>query len=390
MTPLPRQRKIFYLTKVKMDNFFKTKSYTQLGLIGLNIFVSIYLLLSYFAPYIDPKTFTVIAFLGLSYPIALIMNVVFMMSWLFMKSKWALLSSIIILVGIPIHLRLFSIGFEKTTIPKNANTLKVMSYNVQLFGYYNQTPTKANQTRNSIFNFIRLEDPDVLCIQEYFHQDGKEKFNTKDSIYSIMSINSHHEKSKYYPKKRTHFGIALFSKYPIINKGIVHHNGSQKDNLNYCIYADIVKKKDTLRVYNVHFQSIKLDTDEYSKKTNIDSDSQTKSKKFRSAISKLNKAFKIRSKQSETVSLHMKKSPYKTIICGDFNDTPISYTYQVFNQNMIDAFRNTSNGFGSTYIGYLPAGRIDYIFHSKSLNSALFKIQNEKLSDHFAISCTLF
>jgi endonuclease/exonuclease/phosphatase family metal-dependent hydrolase len=78
------------------------------------------------------------------------------------------------------------------------------------------------------------------------------------------------------------------------------------------------------------------------------------------------------------------------VICGDFNDTPMSYTYQIFDNELIDAFRNSSSGFGTTYSGYLPAGRIDYIFHSKSLKSAKFSIQKEKLSDHFAISCIIF
>jgi endonuclease/exonuclease/phosphatase family metal-dependent hydrolase len=77
-------------------------------------------------------------------------------------------------------------------------------------------------------------------------------------------------------------------------------------------------------------------------------------------------------------------------VCGDFNDTPLSYTYQQFNSTLTDAFRNCGRGIGPTYVGRIPAGRIDYIFHSEDLNSTQFKIQEKSLSDHLAVSCKIF
>jgi endonuclease/exonuclease/phosphatase family metal-dependent hydrolase len=282
----------------------------------------------------------------------------------------------------------FSFGFTNNTIPKNANVIKLMSYNVRLFDLYNESFDEAIQQRNEILRFIRYENPDVLCIQEFYHQEKPTKFNTLDSIYQIMSINSFHEQSKYFTHSRQHFGIALFSKYPIIHKGIVGQHKTETEDMNYCIFADILKNKDTIRVYNVHFESIKLESDEYSRKTN--SQSRNTSTKLKKVYSKLNNAFKIRASQSKSVRDHIKSSPYKSVICGDFNDTPMSYTYQIFNSFLTDAFRNTSSGFGVTYVGYLPAGRIDYIFHSDNLHSAQFKIQNEEFSDHHAISCLIY
>ena len=373
-----------------MDSSEKLRSYSLGAVIGMNILFSLHLLLSYTAPYVNPEEIAIIPFFGLTYPIALIMNLVFIMVWGILKSKWFFLSSSLVVIGIPLHLRVFSIQLSENTIPENANTVKVMSYNVRLFGYYEDNESKAKQRKTDIVKYIQKEAPDVLCLQEYFNKDGDPYFNTLNSIYNIMSINDHHEKSKYNQRKRTHFGIALFSKYPIINKGYVQNEIRTQDNSNFCIYADIVKKKDTFRVYNVHLQSIKLETDEYTQQTNMNADGSSTSTNYKSAISKLNKAFKIRSIQSKALNNHIKGSPYKSIICGDFNDTPLSFTYQLFNTNLVDSFRNTSSGFGSTYSGYLPAGRIDYIFHTKTLNSAKFEIQNEKLSDHLAISCTIF
>ncbi len=373
-----------------MAKLFSIKSYSFFAVKCINILVSFLLLMAYTAPYIDPNRIPIVAFIGLIYPIAVIMNMVFLLVWGLLKSKWFFLSTTILLIGVPFHTKVFSIDLSTNEIPKNANTLKVMSYNVRLFGYFDDSRIGANKTKNQILNLIRQEQPDVLCIQEYFHQDGKGKFNTRDSIYKIMGIHSHHEQSIHHSQKNKHFGMALFSKYPIINQGVIQRSGAQKKNSNFCIYADIVKKGDTIRVYNVHFQSIKLKADEYSRQTAMNKDSKTKRSKLRSGLSKLNNAFKIRSKQSNTVYAHLNESSYKSIICGDFNDTPMSYTYEVFDNILVDAFRNTSSGFGSTYNGFLPAGRIDYIFHTKSLNSAQFKIQHEKLSDHQAISCIIY
>ena len=86
----------------------------------------------------------------------------------------------------------------------------------------------------------------------------------------------------------------------------------------------------------------------------------------------------------------MNNSPFPVIICGDFNDTPLSYTYNKFASNYTDAFRNSSSGLGITYAGKVPAGRIDYIFHSKDLNSSNFTIQKEVYSDHRAINCEVW
>ena len=111
---------------------------------------------------------------------------------------------------------------------------------------------------------------------------------------------------------------------------------------------------------------------------------------IRLMLDKLLIAYPKRAQQARRVMEHVITSPYPTIVCGDFNDTPLSYTYHQFNKLLIDSYRNTSTGIGATYVGKVPAGRIDYIFHSKELNSAQFKIQEVAYSDHRAISSKIF
>ena len=162
-----------------------------------------------------------------------------------------------------------------------------------------------------------------------------------------------------------------------------------KADLNYCIFSDIIKNKDTFRIYNVHLQSIKLSKAEEELEGFIGEDT---SKDFDviNVIRKLKVAYQKRAEQARKIISHMKKSPHPIIVCGDFNDTPMSYTYNQFDRLLNDAFRNSSWGIGRTYMGRLPAGRIDYIFHSSDLNSSSFKIQKEVFSDHLAISCKIY
>jgi endonuclease/exonuclease/phosphatase family metal-dependent hydrolase len=107
-------------------------------------------------------------------------------------------------------------------------------------------------------------------------------------------------------------------------------------------------------------------------------------------LNKVLDAYPIRAEQAVKLTEHMKMSPHPIIVCGDFNDAPMSYTYNQFHRFLEDAFVNTSFGIGRTYAGKVPAGRIDYIFYDESMGSRNFVIQEEKLSDHYAISCSIF
>ena len=140
----------------------------------------------------------------------------------------------------------------------------------------------------------------------------------------------------------------------------------------------------------MHLQSIRFQKDDYAL---FDSEhdypvAEQSSGAIR-MITKIRDAYSVRAEQARLIADHIRNAPFDVIVCGDFNDTPLSYTYNQFNKQLTDAFRNTSIGIGNTYAGKIPAGRIDYIFHSPSLGSRDFTIQSEKLSDHYAIDCKI-
>jgi endonuclease/exonuclease/phosphatase family metal-dependent hydrolase len=344
------------------------------------------MLLCYCAPYIHPNTIQILPFFGLGYPIIFLVNFIVFVIWIIVRSKWAIFGLFVILLGGKLHFRSLSLNFINDE--RKSTELKIVSYNVRLFDVYNPNLDEGLETRNQIFQFLRREQPEVVCFQEFYSQDKPTRFETMDSLFQVMGTHIYHQRSAYKRIARQNFGIAMFSKYPMIAKGDVMFETQGSQDFNYCIYADIVKDQDTFRIYDVHLQSIKLQSDYYSAQ-NDPIANLTEESAIRLIYRKLQSAYVKRAEQARRVVNHVKTSPYPTIVCGDFNDTPMSYTYNQFDRILTDAFRNTSTGIGVTYVGKMPAGRIDYIFHSPELTSSDFKIQQEVLSDHRAISCTI-
>jgi len=353
-------------------------------LVVLTIIALLSLILTYLSPYIHPETSSILPLFGLSYWFTLVANLVLLLIWAVLRSKWVLVVLFGIFIGGRLHFRMIPFGSDEQN--KNGTELHVMSYNVRLFDLYK---TLGKRTKNEIFDYIREKQPEIACFQEFYHQGSPTSFVTQDSLISILKSVDHHSRYKHQKYRRQNFGVVMFSKYPMIYKGEIQFT-EISNNYNYCIYADIVKKQDTFRVYNIHLQSIKLQKDDYALFDEENSNAAEKSSNFFRLIGKIKDAYPIRARQTEQITEHIQQSPYPVIVCGDFNDTPISYCYNKFNTLLTDAYRNTSFGPGTTYAGKIPAGRIDYIFHSTTIGSKDFNIQNEKLSDHYAIDCKLF
>jgi endonuclease/exonuclease/phosphatase family metal-dependent hydrolase len=156
---------------------------------------------------------------------------------------------------------------------------------------------------------------------------------------------------------------------------------------NICLITDIKKGKDTLRIFNVHFESNHLETEKIDRLVQGDSTSRILAvDMFRS----LRKSYKRRATQVELVSKAIAESPYPVVVCGDFNDPPVSYTYSKINQGLTDAFLHSGRGPGFTYAGKIPFLRIDYILHDKKIRSSGFRVvDDKKLSDHYPVECYL-
>ncbi len=348
-----------------------------------NHIIAICLLIAYLAPHVSPENFWFIAFFGLAYPVFVFLNLVFVLYWGVQLKKRAFYSLIIILAG-GAHLREYAqVSFSDT--PKSKKTIKIMSYNVRLFDLYDWSHTKG--TRNKMLDLINNESPDIMCLQEFSTNDSSRQFNNLDTILKFQkAINTHIEYSNTSSKKNK-YGVAIFSVYPIVADGKIIFD--PKSN-NICIYSDIIINKDTVRVYNVHFQSMHFGYDDYKFVDNVINNKETEElEKSKNILKRLKRAFIKRSVQTEIVAEHITKSPYPAIVCGDFNDPPVSYTYHTISKNLVDAFVESGNGFGRSYAGKFPSFRIDYILHSSQYKAYNFRTIREELSDHFPLCCYL-
>ena len=344
------------------------------------------LAISYFSPFVHPQSIWWVSFFGLAYPIFFVLSLFLLILSFWRKWRFRYLYLIILTLGIPIHNRFFAWSWSQDlTEEEQKKSITLMSYNVRLFDWYNLLPMDKFKTRNLIYNQVREVAPDVLCFQEYLRDNTSNPFVSTDAIKKLANYTNFHEEVIWEVKHR-YYGIATFSKYPIIQKGVLN---DEVNNRLMCIYTDLIKNKDTIRVYNLHLQSIKLESSEYSLFDDLDLHINKKSSNLISLIRKVKNAYPPRVKQVEKILAHINESPHPVIICGDFNDTPISYVYNLFSTRFTDAFRKAYFGLGRTYAGRVPAGRIDYIFHSNRLQTYRFNIQKEVLSDHLAIWATI-
>lgn len=358
----------------------KILRFSNLVRIGTIILIGSFLI-AYMTPLIHPENIWILPFFGLAYPVLVFLAVITFVYWLLLRSvKWSIAVLLTVAIGYSYLFRLFAYG-EVNELPSTAETsIKVLSNNVQIFDLYDENKEQKYATRDSIFNYVISQNPDVVCFQEFYKKDEPTKFKTTDLLVKNFSAVDHHQRYIYKKTGHQHFGVALFSRLPIIAKGDVIFEVEDETNYNFCIYADVVKNADTFRVYNVHLQSFRISKIE---------DDTTKTEQLKGVVKKLKTAYPKRANQAIRVNEHIRNSPYPVIVCGDFNDTPVSFVYNQFQGHLTDAFLNCGSGIGSTYVGKLPAGRIDYIFHSPELVSTNFEIQKRPFSDHRAISCTV-
>ncbi|MDL2308052.1 endonuclease/exonuclease/phosphatase family protein [Bacteroidales bacterium OttesenSCG-928-C03] len=365
----------------------------------LNIVVAVALLFAFLAQFISPNSFLLLTYCGLAFPYLAIANLVFVVFWLFINRKYSLLSLLLLLLNINNIDRSFQFsGMEKPQVCDNC--VKVMSYNAQLFGLYNaENKKERNGYRDKIIDFIRNEQPDIVCFQEYFYDHrGDLDFNTTDSVFSAMKLSrksSKERKSNYatfFPvvsKSGHHYGLAIFSKYKIIQSD--HVAFADSTTSNGAMFVDIKYKNDTVRVYSVHLESFRMDeVDQEIGKMILNSDLNDPdlNKKALQISNKMGAAFKKRAHQAEAIRAHIDQCPYPVIVCGDFNDTPVSYSYKTIGGRLKDVFRVSGKGNGVTYNGdAFPTYRIDYIFHSRKYNSYGYETHDQiDVSDHFPIS----
>jgi len=313
------------------------------------------LLLSFLLPFISPAIIPVFAILSLFVPILLIINFVFTIYWLLKLKKQFLLSFIILFTGWFLAPPFYKISSNTSSLNSD---LKVISYNVKTFDLFSNI--KEIEKKQNGYDFIAEKNPDILVIQEYY-KSKKVQFSFR---YKYVKFRSRISK----------YGMAIYSKFKILNAGSLN----LKSSGNNIIYADILKEKDTIRIYNTHFESLRINP-------NQENFGEKNSEKL---IERVSKSFKKQALQVEVFLKHEKKWTGKKIVCGDFNNTSYSWMYHEISKNKKDAFIEAGKGFGQTYNYWFPM-RIDFILTDENAIVNQFSNYLEKYSDHYPIQARI-
>ncbi len=337
-----------------------------------NFIAALTLFVIYLSVHISPETFWLPAVIGLTYPYVFLVNVLFIIYWLFSSPKWSLLSILTILIGFNHSQNYFQFSDRET----EKKGIVVCSYNVKAFN--NQGYDKLIETGQSIFDYLKTKEADIICIQEM------NMFNRKEWPFVPKKFNV--EGLPKYVFFNHNYGPITMSRFPIVHTDeIIFENTG-----NMVLITDLATSTDTIRVFNCHLESYRFSPDEINSLDSISFSQKEKSlREVRLFGSKLKHAFIKRTAQVEELRRQVDQSPYPVLICGDFNDTPVSYTYNTVRADLKDAFVESGAGIGNTYLGKLPSFRIDYILHSASYKAYNFKVDHVDFSDHYPINCTL-
>lgn len=349
------------------------KQFFVYTLLLLNLIAVVALGFSSLSVFLSPEKVWFAALFGMAFPYLLVINLVFIVLWIIIKPWFTLFSVIIILTGYP-HINNYVQISGKKTSDKG---IRITSYNVKYFMGNTTSPNKENA--DHILNFLRQNNADIICLQEV-------RLN-KRQIFDIAN----HKLAQINHMQLAHNSYAggplTMTRFPILYMGEIRF----KNTGNMIIYTDIVMDSDTVRVFNCHLQSYRLGKSEISAIDSIDFDTDEKTKEtYRHLGGKFKDALIKRAEQAATLREYLNQSPYPVIVCGDFNDTPVSFTYRMVKGDLEDSFTESGKGTANTYNGKLPSFRIDYILYSPKFASCNFEVSTLNHSDHYPISCDLF
>ncbi|WP_298899932.1 endonuclease/exonuclease/phosphatase family protein [uncultured Psychroserpens sp.] len=330
----------------------KLKRYEKLIFV-VNSLMAFALLLSYILPYIEPEKFAFLSVLSLAVPFLIIINILFGIYWLLKVKKQLLVSLVVLLIGYSYVFSLYKFSSSKNV--DDHQNLSVMNYNVRLFNVFDWIDNP--NIKENILNFISEKQPDILCLQEYRRDDD-------------MHFEGYHKYEKITGNK-VKSGQAILTKYPIVNSGSIEFPNTS----NNAIFVDVIVKSDTMRVYNLHLESLRINSD-------VESLAKEDSGNL---FNRVSSTFKMQQSQAELFLKHQSKCKYQMIICGDFNNTAYSYVYKEIKGDLKDAFEQAGNGFGRTFdFKFFPV-RIDFVLVDDGFEINAFKTFDVKYSDHYPI-----
>ncbi len=326
------------------------------------------LVLTLFAPVVSPQRWSGFSVLGLVAPFVYIANLAVAMV-LIIRMKWRFAIPIIILLllgsGKVSRFVKIDIGKEYGT-PNYRGTIKIMSYNLR-----SHVRDDKQWSSGDIAHYLDSIAPDIFCAQELRAQKFEENIPSKFKKYNKAIL---HE-------------LGIYTRYPIVAKSDNPPLKGEKGEISYSMWVDLKIGNDTLRLFNNHLASTTISDEDnrYLSQRKFLADS-LREERFADMIERFSQSSVHRARHADSLRQIIDNTPHRVIICGDFNDTPMSYTYNKLSRGMQDAFRECGTGYIYTYRGFMNTLRIDYILGSQGVTFVSYDTdKGTTLSDHYPI-----
>ena len=338
------------------------------------------LVLSYLSILVNPAKVWLMSLVGLLFVPLSVLNVILLLWALKRLSKSFVIPLLALLPAFFFVGRYVRIDTEEERTERMTdveNSLKVISYNVGRFALQDEDAgiDSRNECADSIFSFLRSQDADIICIQEFHAPDAR-----KVKSYVDRHMKGYHAEYYMFPTRGGAFGNITLSRMPVKSKGKIKF----AESANLAIFTDYEVGDKEFRVYNCHFESYNVSVSGLMRGL-----VQRDSLLISSTGDKMKRSITRRPKQVDQVFAHIEQCPLETFVCGDFNDNPMSYTYYRMTRGRKDTFVDSGNGFGATFATLWPMLRIDYILCPNSWRPITHETPRLPLSDHYPVVSTI-
>lgn len=356
---------------------------TKSAVVTTNFMIGLLFLGGAFVRLFNPDHYWYLSLLAILLPLLIFLLLAFIIFWILFRSRWSLLSIGFLLIGWNAVINILPPRLPyKFHVGKKEGEIRVMSWNVEQFNIQNYK--RFPERKALMLDLINKYDPDIACLQEVVAGENPKAIN-----YLPDLIKQLHFKDYFFAYKLGddfdryhHFGTMILSKYPIVRKQLVVNN---PDSYNSSFqFIDVLIGKDTIRIFNVHLQSLKFSKENrnYLDNGRIGTSATHESE---SVIRRIKLGVQKRALQAAYLKDEMNHTPYSKILCGDFNDVPVSYAYELLGKNMQNAFVKKGFGLSRTFSEISPTLRIDNIFADSSFQIDQYTRVKKLLSDHYPI-----
>ena len=374
------------------------------------IVLAILLMLSGIVPTISPETNSWLPLLGLAFPVFFALMVLAFFYWL-IQAKWRslfALSCLLLNLGqASLYIQwndLSAESLESRRISEeakgsdggasaeflnlNAKLLKVMTYNAQLFGLYQNESsvdivnTEYMPAMDSFLRVLKAENADVVCLQEVYAKAGGLK-----ALARFLKAEGGFDYSQTYTlSDRRPYGMIILSKY-LIKRWKPLSLGSNTGNMAMWVDIEIPSeykflRNARIRIYNLHLQSFRFAKKDYEVMQKQTQQKEIDMEGSKGIITRLRLGYQRRAQQVGIVKQSVLDCDFPKVICGDFNDIPVSYSYRQLSAGMRDAFVEAGRGLETTYKGSMPSFRIDYLLFDNPMRAVSYRSIKEVPSDH--------